>query len=102
MPVHSTTPPSQELLPTARLLGVESSCDETAAAVVENGRLILSNVVASQADLHAKFGGVFPEVASRQHVRVIYAIVEQALQQAHLSLSDLDAVAVTRGPGLPG
>jgi N6-L-threonylcarbamoyladenine synthase len=85
-----------------RILGLESSCDETAAAVVENGRVILSNVVASQADLHAKYGGVFPEVASRQHIRTIYPIVEQALQQSHLSLGDIDAIAVTRGPGLPG
>lgn len=86
----------------ARILGIESSCDETAAAVVEDGRIILSSVVASQADLHARFGGVFPEVASRQHVRTIYKIVEQALQQAHLDLGDVDAIAVTRGPGLPG
>jgi N6-L-threonylcarbamoyladenine synthase len=83
-------------------LGIESSCDETAAAVVENGRAILSNLVASQVDLHAQFGGVFPEVASRQHIRTIYAIVDQALQQAHLCLKDVDAIAVTRGPGLPG
>ena len=86
----------------ARILGIESSCDETAASVVENGRVILSNLVASQADLHAQFGGVFPEVASRQHIRTIYTIVEQALGQAHLSLTDVDAIAVTRGPGLPG
>jgi N6-L-threonylcarbamoyladenine synthase len=88
--------------PQARILGIESSCDETAAAVIENGRVILSNLVASQAELHARFGGVFPEVASRQHIRTIYPIMEQALQQAHLGLSDLDAIAVTRGPGLPG
>lgn len=88
--------------PTARILGIESSCDETAAAVVENGRLILSNLVASQVDLHAQFGGVFPEVASRQHIRTVYTIVEQALEQAHLDLADVDAIAVTRGPGLPG
>ena len=88
--------------PPTRILGVESSCDETAAAVVENGRLILSNVVASQVDLHAKFGGIFPEVASRQHILTIYPVLEQALQQAHLTLKDLDAIAITRGPGLPG
>jgi N6-L-threonylcarbamoyladenine synthase len=86
----------------ARILGIESSCDETAAAVIENGRALLSNVVATQIELHSKYGGVFPEVASRQHIRTIYAVVEQALQQAHMSLSDLDAVAVTRGPGLAG
>ncbi|MBE0699302.1 MAG: tRNA (adenosine(37)-N6)-threonylcarbamoyltransferase complex transferase subunit TsaD, partial [Anaerolineaceae bacterium] len=92
----------QQPLPAARILGIESSCDETAAAVLENGRVMLSSVVASQIDLHAKYGGVFPEVASRQHVRTIYGVIEQALQQAHLSLADLDAIAVTRGPGLAG
>lgn len=91
-----------ETLPQGRVLGIESSCDETAAAIIENGRALLSNVVASQIDLHAKYGGVFPEVASRQHIRTIYAVVEQALQQAHLRLGDLDAIAVTRGPGLAG
>jgi N6-L-threonylcarbamoyladenine synthase len=89
-------------LPPARVLGIETSCDETAAAVVENGRVIQSNVVASQADLHARYGGVFPEEASRQHVLAIHPIVAQALQDAHLDLDDVDAVAVTRGPGLPG
>jgi N6-L-threonylcarbamoyladenine synthase len=91
-----------ETIESARILGIESSCDETAAAVVENGRLIQSNLVASQVALHAQFGGVFPEVASRQHIRTIYTIIEQALQQAHLDFSDVDAIAVTRGPGLPG
>jgi len=89
-------------LPSARILGIETSCDETAAAIVENGRLIRSSAVATQIDLHAQFGGVFPEVASRQHIRTIYPIVETALQQAHLGLADVDAIAVTRGPGLPG
>ncbi len=88
--------------PPARILGIETSCDETAAAVVESGRALLSNVVASQIELHARYGGVFPEVASRQHIQVIYAVIEQALQEAHLSLSDVDALAVTRGPGLAG
>jgi N6-L-threonylcarbamoyladenine synthase len=69
---------------------------------VENGRVILSNIVASQADLHAQYGGVFPEVASRQHIRVIYPVIQQALEKAHLKLKDIDAIAVTRGPGLPG
>jgi N6-L-threonylcarbamoyladenine synthase len=86
----------------ARILGIESSCDETAAAVIENGRALLSSVVASQVDLHARYGGVFPEVASRQHIRTIYAVVEEALKDAHLDLGDVDAIAVTRGPGLAG
>lgn len=92
----------QIAFPPARVLGIESSCDETAAAVVENGRALLSNVVASQVELHSRYGGVFPEVASRQHIKTIYAVIEQALQQAHLSLIDVDAIAVTRGPGLAG
>jgi N6-L-threonylcarbamoyladenine synthase len=88
--------------PPVRILGIETSCDETAASVVESGRLILSSLVASQIDLHAQFGGVFPEVASRQHILTIIPILEQALHQAHLAIEDLDAVGVTRGPGLPG
>ncbi len=89
-------------LPTARILAIESSCDETAAAVIENGRALLSSVVASQMDIHARYGGVFPEVASRQHVLSIVPVIEQALAQAHLRLADVDAIAVTRGPGLAG
>jgi len=89
-------------LPPARILGIESSCDETAAAVVENGRTILASMVASQVNLHARFGGVFPEVASREHIRAIYPIISGVLQEAHLSLDEVDAIAVTRGPGLPG
>ena len=86
----------------ARILGIESSCDETAAAVIENGRIMLSNVIATQIAIHAKYGGVFPEVSSRQHIRTIYAIIDQALEEAHISLADIDAIAVTRGPGLAG
>jgi N6-L-threonylcarbamoyladenine synthase len=86
----------------ARILGIETSCDETAAAVIENGRVQLASVVASQADIHSKYGGVFPEVASRQHIRTIYAVIDEALQKAHISLGDVDAIAVTRGPGLAG
>ncbi len=86
----------------ARILGIESSCDETAAAVVVDGRDILSSVVASQVDVHRKYGGVVPEVASREHLRQIVPIVREALEQARLTLSDVDAVAVTRGPGLIG
>ena len=84
------------------LLGIESSCDETAAAVVEDGRRILSNVVASQDDVHAPFGGVVPELASRQHLKTIGPVVDRALKAASLRLSDIDAVAVTQGPGLIG
>ena len=98
----SKSPNLEPAPPTSRILGIESSCDETAAAVVEDGKSILSSVVASQVDLHAQYGGVFPEVASRQHILAIYPIIEQALAQAHLSLQDVDAIAVTRGPGLPG
>ncbi|MBV7331135.1 tRNA (adenosine(37)-N6)-threonylcarbamoyltransferase complex transferase subunit TsaD [Chloroflexi bacterium TSY] len=86
-----------------RILAIETSCDETAAAVVEDGRTILSNVVATQIELHRRYGGVFPEVASRQHVLSIQPVIEQALSQANIGdLSTLDAVAVTHGPGLAG
>jgi N6-L-threonylcarbamoyladenine synthase len=85
-----------------RILGIETSCDETAAAVVEDGRKILSNVIASQADFHARYGGVFPEMASRMHIEAIYPVITQALAEANATLADLSAIAVTRGPGLPG
>ena len=85
-----------------RILAIETSCDETAAAVVEDGRVVLANVVASQVDLHAEFGGVFPELASRQHVRDVTRVVQSALERSGLGWSDLAAVAVTRGPGLSG
>ncbi len=88
--------------PPARILAIESSCDETAAAVLEDGRAVLASTVASQMELHARFGGVFPEVASRQHVLSITPVIEQTLAQAHLTLNDIDAIAVTRGPGLAG
>jgi N6-L-threonylcarbamoyladenine synthase len=86
----------------ARILGIESSCDETAAAVIENGSNLLASTVATQIDLHKQYGGVFPEVASRQHTLTIYPIIEECLMKAHLSLDDIDAIAVTRGPGLAG
>ena len=85
-----------------RILAIETSCDETAAAVVEDGRRIVANIVASQADLHARYGGIVPEVASRKHVESIVPVVEAALEVARCSLADLDAVAVTYGPGLAG
>lgn len=84
------------------ILGIESSCDETAAAVVVDGRTMASNVIASQIDLHAKYGGVYPEVASRAHVEAISYVVEQALNDAIVAPEQLDAIAVTRGPGLVG
>jgi N6-L-threonylcarbamoyladenine synthase len=85
-----------------RILAIETSCDETAAAVVEDGRTILGNVVASQTDLHAKFGGVFPEVASRVHIEVVHQTVSRALMDSYLGVDDLDCIAVTVGPGLVG
>jgi len=84
------------------ILGIETSCDETACAVVQDGRTILSNVVASQIDLHAEYGGVFPELASRAHAEAIGAISKQAMVDSGVGYDDLDAVAVTRGPGLVG
>ena len=84
------------------ILGIETSCDETSAAVVEDGKRILSNVVSSQAALHAPFGGVVPEIASRQHLHNLTPVTEKALADAGLTAADLDAVAVTKGPGLVG
>ena len=85
-----------------RILGIESSCDETAAAVVENGETILSSVVASQLTTHGKYGGVVPELASREHLRAIVAVVREALAESGSTLDDLAAVAATYGPGLVG
>ena len=85
-----------------RILGIETSCDETAASVVEDGRFVLSNVVASQIELHRRYGGVFPEVASRQHVLSISPVIDEALVEADVGWEDLSAVAVTYGPGLAG
>lgn len=85
-----------------KVLAIESSCDETAAAVVEDGRVALSSIVSSQVDLHAKYGGVVPEIASRQHLLKIMPIINEALEAAGCTLDDIDAVAGTRGPGLAG
>ncbi|MGB2623067.1 MAG: tRNA (adenosine(37)-N6)-threonylcarbamoyltransferase complex transferase subunit TsaD [Candidatus Acidiferrum sp.] len=85
-----------------RILGIESSCDETAAAIVADGREILSSVVASQIDIHRKYGGVVPELASREHLRQIVPVVREALAQAGMQLSEVDAIGVTQGPGLVG
>ncbi len=84
------------------ILGIETSCDDTAAAVVTDGRVIHSNIVASQIDLHAQYGGVFPEVASRAHAEVISTVVDRAMKEADLTYDQLDAIAVTQGPGLIG
>jgi N6-L-threonylcarbamoyladenine synthase len=84
------------------ILGIESSCDETAAAVVEGGRKILSSVISSQIELHKPFGGVVPEIASREHLEKIEPVVNEAMQKAGITFKDLDAVAVTQGPGLIG
>ena len=85
-----------------RILGIETSCDETAAAVVEDGTKILSNVVSSQVELHRRYGGIVPEVASRQHLLSAVPILEEALRIAGVSPGDLSAIAVTNGPGLAG
>ena len=90
------------MIKTGLILGIESSCDETAAAVVRSGSHALSNVVASQMELHANYGGVVPELASREHLRNIVLVVREALIRANLSFADLDAIAVTSGPGLAG
>jgi len=85
-----------------KVLGIETSCDETAAAVVEGGKHILSSIVASQVELHARYGGIVPEVASRQHILTILPVVERALGEAGVGLEGVEAIAVTSGPGLPG
>ena len=89
-------------LPPARILAIESSCDETACAIIEDGRKLIASTVASQMEIHARYGGVFPEVASRQHVLSIIPVVKQVLAKSKLSLHDMNAIAVTRGPGLAG
>ena len=84
------------------ILAIESSCDETAASVVKNGRMILSNVISSQIELHKLYGGVVPEIASRKHIEKINQVIEEALTEADVTLDDLDAIGVTYGPGLVG
>ncbi|MGM0924569.1 MAG: tRNA (adenosine(37)-N6)-threonylcarbamoyltransferase complex transferase subunit TsaD [Bacillota bacterium] len=84
------------------ILGIETSCDETAVSIVKNGREIISNVVASQIESHKRFGGVVPEIASRHHVEQLTLVLEEAIQQAEMTFKDLDAIAVTEGPGLVG
>jgi N6-L-threonylcarbamoyladenine synthase len=83
-------------------LGIETSCDETAAAVIKGGREILSNVVLSQIDIHQKYGGVVPEIASRHHIEAVFPVIQEALQQAQVGLDEIEVIAVTYGPGLVG
>ncbi len=85
-----------------KILGIETSCDETAAAVVEDGVSVLSNEIASQVELHARYGGIVPEVASRQHILAIIPIIQQAMDRGNVGWQDLDGIAVTKGPGLAG
>ena len=83
-------------------MGIESSCDETSVAIVKNGREVLSNVINSQIKIHEEYGGVVPEIASRCHTEVINKIMKEALEEAKVTLDDIDAIAVTHGPGLVG
>ena len=84
------------------VLGIETSCDETSASIVKNGREVLSNVINSQICIHEKFGGVVPEIASRKHIEAITTVTNEALKKANLSFSDIDVIACTYGPGLVG
>ena len=84
------------------ILAIESSCDETAAAVIHNGREVRSNVISSQIELHKLYGGVVPEIASRKHIEKINQVIEEALKEANVTLDDIDAIGVTYGPGLVG
>ena len=84
------------------ILAIESSCDETAAAVVKNGREVLSNIISSQIALHTLYGGVVPEIASRKHIEKINQVIEEALKESGRTLKEIDAIAVTYGPGLVG
>src|SRR3990172_9921015 len=85
-----------------RVLAIDTSCDDTGAAVISNGREILSNIVSSQNSIHEKYGGVVPELASRKHIEMIVPIVNEALGAARVKLEELDGIAVTQGPGLIG
>lgn len=85
-----------------KILGIESSCDETAAAIVENGRSIMSNTIRSQIDIHKEYGGVVPEIAARSHIEAILPVIKETLKKASLGWDDIDAIAVTKGPGLVG
>ncbi|HPU63179.1 MAG TPA: tRNA (adenosine(37)-N6)-threonylcarbamoyltransferase complex transferase subunit TsaD, partial [Mobilitalea sp.] len=84
------------------ILAIETSCDETAAAVVRNGREVLSNIISSQIEIHKIYGGVVPEIASRRHIEKINQVIDEALKEANITLNDIDAIGVTYGPGLVG
>ena len=84
------------------VLGIETSCDETSCAIVKNGREIFSNIIATQIDIHKKFGGVVPEIASRNHVEAIDGVVKEALEKANVTFEDIDVISCTYGPGLVG
>ena len=84
------------------ILAIETSCDETSAAVLQDGRTVISNVISSQVPIHRKFGGVVPEVASRHHIEQIMPVIDQALEDANVTLDDIDHIGVTYGPGLVG
>src|SRR5574344_2486847 len=84
------------------VLGVETSCDETSVAIVKDGKEILSNIISSQIDIHKEYGGVVPEIASRQHVKNVTMVIEETLEQASMSMEEIDAIAVVNGPGLIG
>ncbi|TLM80250.1 MAG: tRNA (adenosine(37)-N6)-threonylcarbamoyltransferase complex transferase subunit TsaD, partial [Actinobacteria bacterium] len=101
-PVHAAPDPIADAPDTDVILAIETSCDETAAAVLRGGRHVLSSVVASQVDFHSRFGGVVPEIASRKHTEAIVGVVDEALERAGVGLGDLTAIAVTHGPGLIG
>ena len=97
MPVNVTENQNDTII-----LAIESSCDETAVAVIKNGHEMLSNVVSTQIEIHRRYGGVVPEIASRKHLELINAVVQEALDQAHMTLDDMTHIAVTYGPGLVG
>lgn len=102
MSVHDSEPTAMRVSTDELILAVETSCDETSAAVIKGGKHILSNVVSSQIDIHERFGGVVPEIASRKHVETITLIMEQAVKESGYTLNDMSAIAVTQGPGLVG
>ncbi|MDD3647402.1 MAG: tRNA (adenosine(37)-N6)-threonylcarbamoyltransferase complex transferase subunit TsaD [Candidatus Dojkabacteria bacterium] len=96
-----TRPKTKDKQQTTKILGIETTCDETSAAVVQDGRIVLSDIIASQAELHKKYGGIVPEVASRKHLEILPAVVEEALKSANTKINEISAIAVAKEPGLP-